>query len=274
METLFICPVCGKRLKKEGFRLLCESSHSFDLAREGYVNLLTSNNMHSREPGDDALMVSSRRAFLEKDYYRPLAQRLSSICAELSGAAPVVIDAGCGEGYYTKAVYDALTLLPKEPHMYAVDISKRAVRLASRLCKNAGFAVASVFSLPFPDKCADILVNCFSPLAAEEFSRVLKPGGYFLYVVPDKRHLWELKELLYEQPYENERKLTQYPGFTLNSSEDVSFTVQLDCNADLKNLFSMTPYCYKTPREGVMRLDKTDALSVTAEFIIYVYKKD
>ena len=109
-----------------------------------------------------------------------------------------------------------------------MDLSKAAARKAAKRCSSAEIAVSSVYRLPIPAASVDLLINCFSPLATGEFARVLKPGGHFLYVVPGPKHLWELKSILYDEPYENEEKRETYPGFHLMEVEPVemSFTLR------------------------------------------------
>ena len=133
--------------------------------------------------------------------------------------------------------------------------------------------MASVYHLPIATASVDVLVNCFSPLADREFARVLKPGGRFLYVVPGPRHLWELKELLYDHPYENEEKLEQYPGFVLENVVPVQTRFTLTENEQLQALFHMTPYTWKTPKTAKQRLSDVDELSLTAQFRVHVFTR-
>ena len=188
--SVFMCPICRDKLGRDGGAYRCRSGHSFDIAKEGYVNLLPANRKHSGNPGDDREMVDARTRFLDGGWYAPLRDRLCALVREQIGEKPVLFDAGCGEGYYTAALCDMASA--RGGTAAGVDLSKAAVRRASRRCPEAEIAVASVYRLPLADGCADVLVDCFSPLAAEEFLRVLKPDGFFLYVVPGPRHLWEL----------------------------------------------------------------------------------
>lgn len=274
MTSLFLCPVCGAPLERDAHALRCPAGHSYDLAREGYAYLLPVNQKHSAEPGDDREMAAARRAFLEKGYYRPLLDMLCKLIEAHTGPAPVLLDAGCGEGYYTAGILHALRAAGKTPVMAGTDISKYILRAAARRERDAEFAVASSYRLPLADRSVDVLLNCFSPLALDEFRRVLRPGGTFLYVVPAALHLWELKQALYDAPYPNEEKETPYEGFTYERIVPVEGTAVLSSPEDIHNLFAMTPYFWKTPREGRERLAALPALTTRISFRIHVFRRD
>lgn len=271
MKSLFCCPICGGALTREEGRYHCPGGHSFDIAREGYVNLLPANRQHSKSPGDDKEMASARTRFLEGGWYRPLRDQLCSLTGALTGAAPALLDAGCGEGWYTQAL--AEEAVRKGGRTAGVDLSKPSVKKAARRCPGGEFAVGTVYRLPVAEESVDLLVNCFSPLAAAEFARVLKPGGTFLYVVPGPRHLWELKETVYETPYENEEKREEYSGFRYLDVVPVETAFTLPDARTIQDLFRMTPYYWKSPKSGVERLETLDRLAVTAQFRVHVMER-
>jgi len=271
--SLFRCPICLAPLERREGACRCPSGHSFDIAKEGYVHLLPPNQKHSALPGDDREMVLARRDFLSKGYYKNLLNTICNQILAFSGEGPVILDAGCGEGWYTAGVFGALRVAGKRPRMAGTDISKFALRTAARRERNVEFAVASSYRLPLADGSADVLLNCFSPLALEEFRRILRPGGTFLYVVPGPRHLWALKEILYDRPYPNEEKETPYEGFAYREIVPVDGRAFLECREDIQNLFRMTPYFWKTPRAGAERLAALEALEMELSFRIHVFEK-
>ena len=171
------------------------------------------------------------------------------------------------------AMLAAWTAAGKTPRMAGTDISKAILRSAARRARGVEWAVASSFHLPVADGTADILLDCFSPLALEEFRRVLKPGGRFLYVVPGPDHLWELKQVLYDRPYPNEEKETPYEGFAYRSIVPVEDAITLPCQADIHALFQMTPYYWKTPKAGAARLATLDTLTTRISFRIHIFQK-
>ena len=272
MTSLFRCPVCGGALTREAHACRCENRHSYDIAKEGYTYLLPPNQKHSAAPGDDKGMAAARREFLSKRYYTPL---LNTICSEIlarTGDAPTLLDTGCGEGWYTAGVYQALLAAGKTPRMAGTDISKFILRYAAKREKRVEFAVASSYHLPVADGAVDVLLNCFSPLALEEFRRVLKPGGVFLYVVPAADHLWELKQVLYDTPYRNQEEDIPYEGFTYEAVVPVAGKMWVRGEA-LRDLFQMTPYYWKTPKAGAARLAALESLEITADFRIHVFRR-
>ena len=168
MKSLFCCPLCGAPLDREEQRWSCPNRHSFDRAAAGYVHLLPANKKHSQDPGDDKAMVAARSAFLEKGWYAPLRGALCQAVAEyaVNFPDPVLVDSGCGEGYYTVGLFQALSAAELSPQIAGVDLSKAALRRAAKRLPEGEFAVASAYHLPLPDKSADVLVDIFSPLAA------------------------------------------------------------------------------------------------------------
>lgn len=268
----FVCPVCsGVFEKKDSGALVCENGHSFDRGRDGYYNLLLSSS--SSVHGDNKEMLKARRDFLNTGAYLPLA---NEICSRILSDMPkggALLDAGCGEGYYTDIFERAIRLRDGKSSVFALDVSKDAVRLAAKRNHAIGLAVASVYKIPAKDSSFDAVVSIFSPLAREEIYRVLKPGGIYIMAIPDRLHLFGLKSVLYERPYENEPQPTELMGFELYGEGHVAYSLELDTNEKIMGLFKMTPYAYRTPKEAAERLASLESLECRAEFIVLSYKK-
>ena len=264
----------------EGGAAVCKNRHTFDRSREGYYNLLLSGG---KDHGDNALMVGARREFLSRGYYRPLADRIAALASEHTPRGGVLLDSGMGEGYYTELIAQALQRSSDAPtRVLGFDISKDACkkgakRLAGYISGGktvaAEIAVASSYRIPLPTASVDSAVNIFSPLAKEETARVIRHGGRFIYVIPAPEHLFELKALLYDEPYRNAPGEYKMEGFSLIGSENVRFTMTLDRGEDIKALFMMTPYAYRTGKEGRERLFALESLSVTADFEILIFER-
>lgn len=268
---MLICPKCGGKLTDEGKSFICPSRHCYDKAKSGYVNLLLSNQMKSKLPGDNKLMVQSRRAFLDKGYYEILAEALQNNVKEYAFKGCKILDAGCGEGYYTEMIAEAVSDLDAE--IIGIDISKCAADYAARRTKAALFAAASVFHLPIETESCDIITTLFAPYCGEEFLRVLKSGGTMIMVIPSERHLWQLKCAVYDEPYKNDVKDTALPGYELTGRDTICGNIDISSNEDILSLFSMTPYFYKTSEEDRQRLAGLDNLMTEIGFEMLTYKK-
>lgn len=262
MESLLLCPVCGLPLVREARRFACGSCHSFDIAKEGYVNLLA-----GRAPavGDNREMIAARRRTLESGIYAPLRDALAAAACGADGA---YLDAGCGEGYYTEAIAAA-----RAGETLGIDVSKDALRLCGKRLQGATLAVGSVYHLPIADGALSLISAIFAPLATEEFARTLRPSGRLLLAVPGPRHLFALKQVLYDTPYENAVQDTALDGFRLIDSVRVAFPFRLPTQAAIADLFTMTPYYYRTPAAGRARLASLCELSAEAEFFVLSYER-
>lgn len=270
---LFLCPICGGALLRDDKSARCGKGHCFDIARGGYLHLLPANRMNSQEPGDDKEMVAARSRFLQKGYYAPLREALCSLCIKYAPNNVKFLDLGCGEGYYTGGVVDALRGAGKSPYSAGLDISKSAVKLAVKQSRTTEFSVASVFHLPVAGESMDILLNCFSPLCIDEVRRTLRRGGHFLYVVPGARHLWGLKSAVYDTPYLNEQKETTYDGFRYSEIFSLESDIRLTSQEDINCLFRMTPYFWKTSKADGAKLSGLETLDTKIAFDIHVYEK-
>ncbi len=274
MKSSFNCPICGKRLEYSDHSLKCGAGHSFDISAEGYTHLLPPNKMHSKIPGDSKEMAASRSGFLDKGYYGPLLSTVKETVLKLVKTEdPAVLDCGCGEGYYTSAVAEELKNRFPKGKTVGFDISRPSVRRAAKRKSPAELAVASVFNIPVSDGSFDILLNIFSPLSTNEYYRVLKTGGYYIYVVPAARHLWGLKSAIYDTPYENKEEDTPYPGFEHVEKIPVRYSVLIDNQKDIFALFQMTPYYWKTSAKGTEKVQALTSLETEVAFDIHIYKK-
>lgn len=258
-----ICPKCSKKLHTESNCLKCDSGHTYDISSCGYVNLLPPHKQGT-VPGDNKEMVQARRAFLNNGYYKPLANKLSEVIKLIS--PKIIADIGCGEGYYTSKVTDF-----SDCKIIGFDISKFALAYAAKAYKNVSFCVANLHNLPLEDAFCDAILCCFCAYDEIEFARILRNNGKFVLVTPGKRHLFGLKSVLYEEPYENDVE-TEFENFELCDTYEVSYEISVP-HEDIWNLFSMTPYYWKTSKEDAEKLKNIDTLYTEADFIIRVFRK-
>lgn len=259
------CPICAQPLERKERSFVCGKGHSFDMARQGYVNLLPVQNKHSAQPGDTKEQVNARRAFLEGDFYLPIVEALCDLAKKHSCQGPI-LDVGCGEGWYSSRLADALGA-----DLIGLDISKEAVRAAAGRYKGPLWLCASAAHTPVEEESVGLLTSLFAMTAPEEFKRVLKKDGAFIQVLAAQDHLLCLKEIIYPQLNLKEKdSVPDLPGFRLMESLPVrfAFTVTGD---QVQNLLYMTPHVYRIGKEGAERLRNTQALTDTASCVINLY---
>lgn len=269
---MLICPVCSEALELSERGAACPRGHRFDRAREGYLYLLRSSKKGDAM-GDPKEQARSRRDFLNRGYYAPLRDELVRIVGDLAaeglerGAAPLsLLDICCGEGYYTSA----MGAVPGV-EAYGFDLGKEMVRLAAKR-GGAEYFVANLKSIPVPDGSIDIATHLFAPFNEREFARVLAPEGTLLSVVPGARHLFGLKEVLYDEPYLNDERLPATEELELMGTHRVQASIDLVTPEDIEAVFRMTPYYFRTPRAGRERLAALSTLSTPIEFVIAAYR--
>ena len=265
------CPVCGLPLSAGRGVMTCGRGHSYDIAREGYVNLLMSNQSSSRRHGDDRVMIEARACFLDKGYYRPIADALADMTAPYVRSGGTVLDAGCGDGWYSALLIDRYAENGVYPEYIGIDISKAALKAASRRGADMTLAVASAYRLPVAESRCDAVLSVFAPTAADEFRRVLAKGGMLFTVTARPRHLYGLKATVYDRPYENEEGGAELPGFELREQKNVDFGLALEGDS-IMQLFMMTPYYYKTSREDQSKLEATSRLETEVSAAIRRYE--
>ena len=282
------CPVCGAPMcvSGEGRGLACAATvsvrnpkgktHLFDGGAGGYVNLAP----HHSGGGDSKEAVRARSSFLRSGYYSPAAEAIAALVKEYTPEDELVLDAGCGEGYYSgRVAAEGFPVLGVDLSKFAVDAAAKAAR---RERTEGGhdsrtlYAVGSVFELPVADGSFDTLINVFAPCAPAEYARVLRSGGHLLVAGAGERHLFGLKQLIYDDPYLNDPRRdlpAEGDGFTLVETRNVTFTVTVTDPAHREALFSMTPYYWRTSREGHGRLAAAETLATEVSFDLHVYKK-
>lgn len=267
------CPVCNGLLEEKEKQYLCLNNHSFDKNKKGYTNLLLANQMHSIDPGDNKEMINARIKFLKTNKYKCLRDSIYEIINKYKNNDCFnFLDIACGEGYYTNYLMSKF----KNANGVAIDLSKYALINANKNKKelelsNINYYLASLTNLPFLNNSIDVALNCFAPLDEKEFSRVLKKDGIFIKILPSTYHLWELKEVLYDQVIENKEKQIELSNFELLEVQEINDSIDLN-NEEINNLFLMTPYYYKSPIEGSNKLKNLDYLKTRISFKIYVYK--
>lgn len=262
-----ICPLCRHALERGDKIWRCDKGHSFDVAREGYVNLLPVQHKNSRDPGDDPQMVMARREFLQAGHYQPLRDAVLKLLAPLQ--AQSILDIGCGEGYYT----DVFTQAASE--VVGIDIARPAIRLAAKRYPQITWLVGSGALLPIASASIDVVSNMFTQLHVDEMQRVLKPQGHVLVVTPAPDHLWSIRQQLFEEvrAHDPEKFLPEFEAsFELQSQQQVRFPLDLN-QQDLQQLLQMTPYAWKAKQERREGLQAQLSFATDAVFALMLFRK-
>jgi len=282
--VIWLCPKCRKKLTDLDGVLKCDAGHSFDRARQGYLYLLLANQKHSREPGDNSEMVLARNRFLRAGYYQSLPDRIAALISpyldKQKKRSTTVLDLGCGEGYYLESMASELANRSNaDIRCYGIDLSKHAIKKAAVSSRsmigetmgqlNFDYAVASTFNIPLGDHEIDLALNIFAPAAADEVARVLKPEGLLVRVMPGPRHLFQLKQCLYDKPELHTLSPIEAP-YRLVCRESLSFKIHLMGQTIIQDLLKMTPLYYHGKREAKTALSDMSTLDLDVDFDIQV----
>lgn len=265
-HTYFACPNCGQELGLVENSLRCPNRHTFDIAKQGYVNLAPhakpSSNYHKSS-------FEHRQAFLENGYYDHILQAVADILQEEGWKS--VLDIGCGEGFYSRKIAEQTTA-----DLLAFDLSKESILLAAKSdkTKSVKWFVGDLTKLPIQDQSIDGIIDIFSPAHYQEFSRVLKAGGTLVKVVPGPNHLKELRHLAKEQlrkeTYDNHDIVDHFKSFDADAQEFlVSSTMPINLQ-DAQTLADMTPLFFQVDQS---KLDLSSLTEITIEGLILVGKQ-
>ena len=270
--TPFICPLCQTHFTQTDNTQICENNHHFDIAKEGYLNLLPINAKNSKNPGDNKEMMMARRNFLNTGGYLPLAERLTSLMSSLlaGNEQASLLDLGCGEGYYTNFLASDLL---NSTTVTALDISKVAIRYAAKRYKAINFCVASAYNVPLESDSLDAVIRIYAPSLDAELQRLIKQGGYLVTVTPAPRHLFELREKIYQQVNEHLSENDAPVGFTKIEQINLNYPLQITDAQTVKDLIQMTPFAWKFDDKKMQLLLDEQEWEIECDFNIEVYKK-
>jgi len=299
------CPLCNNSLAKHEQSLICENQHTYDIARSGYINLLPVNEKSSKNPGDSKEMVAARANFLNQNHYLPIITKINTFIAAKIATATLtqssssadsgiqrnidsgiplktskiplsILDAGCGEGYYLTKIKNYFNA---SVNCLGIDISKAAIHAAAKRSKEICWCVASIYHLPIIDHSQDLIINIFSPYDFTELLRVAKKDAIIILVIPNDKHLIEIKNLVYknQQNYtSNERllcKLQEHPNLSIINTEQVTYNFNLANQEAIKNLFAMTPFYWKSSQDIQKILADKESMQVTVDVKIVFLKQ-
>ncbi|OTG67566.1 putative RNA methyltransferase [Acinetobacter silvestris] len=265
--NLLMCPVCREALSLTDRTWRCVNNHSYDVAKQGYVNLHVVQHKHSKNPGDTLESVEARRQFLSAGFYAPLQQAVIQKIRDLR--IENLLDIGCGEGYYTNAMQQEVL------QCVGVDIAKNAVQIAAKLNKAVTWVVGTGAILPVLDNSIDLCSSLFSPIPQQEILRVLKSKAHLLVATPAPQHLYAMREALFDEvkPHTPHKFVEQLQDDFELVDQDVVDSEFILNQIQLKNLIAMTPYAYKAKPEKRLLLEQQAHFNLMASFQIYIFQK-
>ena len=271
IKDVLMCPVCKSPLHREEKSYFCDGikKHCFDISSTGHANLCPGK----ATGGDDKKLVRSRTEFLNLGYYQPISDKICEILKDMSTDS-CIVDAGCGEGYYSNNMARITGA-----SVYGFDLSKEAIISASKSAKrqglnNAHFFVGGIYDLPVCNESVNAVTNIFAPCSESEFTRILKDDGILLIVASGKNHLYGLKEAIYDTVHLNDERADMPKNMTFVEKHNVSYTIKLENATAIQNLFSMTPYIYRTSTKDMQKLLALTELETEIDVDIMVYKKE
>ncbi|QNI03801.1 methyltransferase domain-containing protein [Halomonas sp. SH5A2] len=268
------CPLDGKPLTPSDSAWCCSAGHSFDMAKQGYVNLLPVQQKRSSDPGDSKAMVAARRRFLEAGHYQPIAEAVSrAVFDHAEQGLPrdtfSCLDAGCGDGYYLRELANAGS--SETPlALMGLDISKWAVQAAAKQdtkqAPQSCWVVGSNANLPVQSRVLDCVLCMFGFPVFHEFARALKPGGLLIQVEAGADHLRELRDIIYPTLKPERTSDVEPPaGFASLGSETLRYTLTLNDAEAIADLLVMTPHFYRATTEGREKAAALGEITMTVD---------
>lgn len=266
----YLCPVCAAELvvNLPGKGYSCSQKHHFDLAKEGYLNLLPVQHKHSKDPGDNKAMLQARQAFLAAGYYQVLADTLVQVINQYLPRHETsnILDLGCGEGYYSRHLASHSATW-EHTRFHGLDIAKYAVASAAKKQKHAHFVVASTHRLPYANDYFDLIFRVFAPSNPGEICRVLKTDGLLLTVTPGPRHLWQIKEFIYAEVTAHAETAELPDNFNVIHTQRCQYTIT-PVTADRMTLLHMTPFAWRANEAVQQRIEQANDLQIDTDFVI------
>ena len=268
----YICPVCQQGLSLDNKSWRCIEGHSYDCAKEGYVNLLPINKKKSKDPGDNKEMMHARREFLNKGHYQHLSVRINEVAQKWANDAHSILDLGCGEGYYSHRLWQQFKSQKGQINFCGVDISRSAIRYAAKCYKELHVCVASTYELPFANNSFDLAVRVFAPSNVKELQRIIRKDGVLITVSPGKRHHFAIKKMIYAEPRYHSNEGEILDGFEKCYQKNLVSELVLNNPKDIEYFLEMTPYAWKLTRDQKDQLAKS-SLTCELDFLIEVHKR-
>lgn len=298
----FRCPVCKDVLVIDGRVARCAQNHCFDQAKQGYWNLLTVQRKKSKQPGDNAEMILARERLLNSSAYDELSNAINQLIIQTLNtlapgiSAPSILDAGCGEGFYTHRLLQSLSAVFPDTQCIGFDISQPAIKAACKRTEGIHWLVASSADTPVENQSQNLVLALFTRLMPQEFQRILKSNGALLVATTGKDHLLELRQVIYdeviqkpfnpssqlaprllplsttEQSTNGQRSTNEQNAGNIQPAMNVRYQTRIEKASLIQDLLLMTPHYWKIKAEAKSKLDALDTLTVTVDVNLWLYK--
>ena len=259
-KKIYLCPKCLSESYIENISLVCGDNHRYDFSKKGYIHLI--NNYKPTKYSEELFMA--RNEIFSNGFYTNVLKNIQNLVGKY--AKDVVLDIGCGEGYYIK---ELKTVFP-EKYFHGLDNSKDAIELAVKEDKLNPYMVANLANLPFRDGSVSCILNILTPANYEEFFRVLGDNGYLIKIIPNANYLREIRELIGGKEYTNsdtvkliEDNCTVVDRITVNNTFKLT-------KEQAQNFLKMTPLTFSK----VIAADDINKLKeITIDLELLVCKK-
>lgn len=261
------CPKCHQPLYLEGKTYQCQNHHCYDIAKKKYINLLLNPDKATNNPGDNKESLLCRKAHLNQGYYDVILNEVLKYIQSHQHDDMHILDLGCGEGYYTYKMKEALS----NTTIYGLDISKEGIQMATSYTKDIYWIVGNSKNIPILDHSLDVITALFTVVNSDEIKRCLKEDGYMIHVTANQKHLIEFKELIYDEVKVKSDEFIRLP-FHVLESYDLTKKIHLRNREDTLNLLKMTPHYYHIKKERRHLLDTLNDFDVTIDIRITIYQ--
>jgi 23S rRNA (guanine745-N1)-methyltransferase len=264
---LFSCPICSSPMKMlDSTRLVCAENHSFDLSKNGYVNLAPQAHVTKY----DKSLFEARKRVIDSGFFNQLLHYIIQIVSQRNNSLEnvAVLDAGCGEGSHLSAILSGLT--GSGITGVGIDLAKEGVAAAAKEHPGHIWCVADLANCPFQDQKFDTIINILSPANYAEFTRLLKPDGLFVKVVPESGYLKELREIFYDDNKEQSdsdplNRIEEH--FKAVTTERITYQFSLP-NGLLAPLIRMTPLSWGASKEKIEEALSMEIPSITIDYTV------
>lgn len=250
IEELFACPICTQAItvSEEG-KMSCTNNHSFDVAKQGYINLMHRPvaSMYSKE------LFEARQQIIVSGLYDKMQQTIASL---IGTEMPVMLDTGCGEGSHLQRI---CALLENSVGI-GIDIAKEGILAAAKFYEGPIWCVGDLANSPFQEQSFDTILNILSPANYDEFKRLLKPGGKVIKVVPQAGYLKELRAQAFadseKESYSNEQTVMRFKeSFDHVDVLRITYTMPLEASL-VPKLLEMTPMGWHIENRESIQLEE------------------